>query len=59
MVVIRNARICMDSIGDIVLRNSGIVKSGIPLPSRALRCLQQCLLVYWLEQPSSSSVGFR
>ena len=59
MVVARNARICVDCIGDIVLRKDEIVKSGIPLPFRALRSLQQHHLVCRLEKLSSAVVGFR
>ena len=59
MVVARNVRTCVDSIGDIVLRKRGILSSGILVPSRALRCLQQCLLASRLEKLSSGSGGFR
>ena len=59
MVVARNARIYVDSIGDIVLRRGGIVSSGIQLSSRALHYLQQHLLGSRLEKLSSDCVGFR
>ena len=59
MVVVRNARICVDSIEDIVLRKGGIAQYGTPLLSRALRCLQQRLLACRLEKLSSAVVGFR
>ena len=59
MVVVRNARICVDSIEDIVLRKGGIAQYGTPLLSRALRCLQQRLIVCRLEKLTTDFVGFR
>ena len=59
VVVDRNPRICVDSIANTVLRKGGIVQSEISLPSRALHCLQQRLLVHRLDKLSSNCVGFR
>ena len=58
VVVVRNARVCVDSIADVVLRKGRIVKPGISLPSRDLRCLQQRLFVCRLEKLPSDNVGF-
>ena len=56
MVIARNARIHVNSIRDIVLRKDRFVSSRIPLPSTALYCLQQCLLVCRLEKVTSDFV---
>ena len=58
MVAARNISIYVNSIGDIVLTKGVIVDCGIPLPSRALHCLQERLLVCRLEKLSSDYVGF-
>ena len=59
MVVVTSVRIFVDSIVGIVLREGGIVSSGIPLRSRVLRCLQQRLLVCRLETLIAECLGFR